>query len=652
MPMLTIAWFEFTRRLRMVSTWVYCALYAFLAGLWMAAAGGALTRASVNFGGDKILINGPYALAIGTAVLGFTGVTVIGSVAGRAVQQDFEYSTYPFFHTAPIGKRDYFFGRLLGAYASLALIFVGIVLGVLIGIHWPGVDAARVVASPSWQSFVRPYLFLLLPNMLWLGGCFFVLAALSRQMAPVYVAGVIVLVGYLFAANLLGDMENRSLAALIDPSGASAVDVLTRYWSVAQKNSEQIPLDGVLLLNRALWLALGAIVTTVGYGVFRMQAVTTYRRGARAPVLDAGLPPHAPSAIDVPAAMLDRSGAAFARMVPGLIRLYLGEILRSPRFLTIVLGGVLLVIGNSTTLGSFYGTNTYPLTYKVLDLVSGLFGLFILIVTAIYTGELVWRERDSRTDEITDSTPAPTWLVFFAKLGTVMVLQALLMAVVMFCSIGVQLAKGFTGMEPGHYLFELFVLQLPGYFLVAVFALVVHTLLNNKYLGHFLVLILFLVIFQLPNLGFEDRLYLYATSPPIVYSDLNGYGHFLPAVMWFRLYWSAAAALLLVLAYAFWIRGRDGGWRNRFGVARLRLNTRALSIVGFAGIAFATCGGWIYYNTHVLNTFYSRHDLQRLQADYEKRYKALAAAPQPRITAVDVKGHRSAAQADRPRRYR
>ena len=299
-------------------------------------------------------------------------------------------------------------------------------------------------------------------------------------------------------------------------------------------------------------------MTAIGYRVFSMQAVTTFRRSKRALAVDAELPASPAPATPLPTATLDRSPGAFARMLPGLIRLYLGEILRSPRFLTIVLGGLLLVIGNSTTLGSFYGTNTYPLTYKVLDLVSGLFSLFILIVTAIYTGELVWRERDTRMDDITDSTPAPTWLGFLAKLGTVMVLQAILMVVVMLCSIGVQLAKGFTGIELGHYLFELFVLQLPGYFLIAVLALLVHTLVDNKYLGHFLVLILFLVIFQLPNLGFEDRLYLYGTSPPVVYSDLNGYGHFLPAVLWFRLYWSAAAVLLLVLAYAFWVRGRDG----------------------------------------------------------------------------------------------
>ena len=83
-PFWTIAWFDFARRLRMVSTWVYVVLYAVIAGLWMAAAGGAVSSANVSFGGDKILINGTNALAIAIGVLGFIGITVIGSVAGRA----------------------------------------------------------------------------------------------------------------------------------------------------------------------------------------------------------------------------------------------------------------------------------------------------------------------------------------------------------------------------------------------------------------------------------------------------------------------------------------------------------------------------------------------------------------------------------------
>ena len=635
----TIAKFDFARRLRMTSTWVYVVLYGVVAGLWMAAAGGAVSGAHVSFGGDKILIDGPYALAIGIGVLGFTGITVIGSIAGRAVQQDFEVGIHPFFFSAPITKRAYFFGRLAGAWATLVMIFLGIVVGVLIGTHWPGIDAARVAASPAWQSFARPYLFILIPNVLWIGGCFFVLAALTRQMAPVYIAGVIALVGYLFAANLLGDMENKTLAALIDPAGATAVDVLTRYWSVAQKNGQQIPLAGVLLWNRVAWLAFGALVTALGYRAFRLEsaAPSGRRRKVVADVEGDRVAGVAARSAPLPVAVPDRSAAAFARMLPGLARLYLGEILKSPRFLTIVLGGVLLVVGNALTLGSFYGTNTYPLTYKVLDVVAGLFNVFVLIVTAIYTGELVWRERDARMDDIGDSMPAPTWLGFLAKFTTVLVLQLVLLAVVMACSIAVQLSQGFTRIDIGEYLFQLFVLQFSGDVLIAVLAFAVHTAVNNKYLGHFVVGLVFLVVARLPSFGFEDRLYLYGSTPSLVYSDMNGWGHFLPAVLWFRLYWLAFAALLLVATYALWVRGREGGWRRRWHAARARMHAPAWAIAGIATLTFAGTGAWIFCNTHVLNSFVTRHEGQRRQAEYEQRYKALADVAQPRITAVDVR---------------
>ena len=56
-------------------------------------------------------------------------------------------------------------------------------------------------------------------------------------------------------------------------------------------------------------------------------------------------------------------------------------------------------------------------------------------------------------------------------------------------------------------------LQFPGYGLIAALALTVHTLVNNKYLGHFVVGVLFLVCRGLPDFGFEDRLYRYGSRP-------------------------------------------------------------------------------------------------------------------------------------------
>jgi hypothetical protein len=51
-------------------------------------------------------------------------------------------------------------------------------------------------------------------------------------------------------------------------------------------------------------------------------------------------------------------------------------------------------------------------------------------------------------------------------------------------------------------------------------------------------------------------------------------------------------------------------------------------------LAFAATGGWIYYNTEVLNRLLGPKDLERRQADYEKTYKPFDKLPQPRVHSV------------------
>jgi ABC-2 type transport system permease protein len=638
---LNIALFELRSRLKLISTWVYCVMYAFLAGLWMAAAGGAIASASVSVGSDKIFINAPFPLAIAITVLGFTGVTVIAAMMGRAVQQDFEYGTFHFFFTAPIAKRDYFFGRFIGAFLTLLLIFTSIAIGLQIGAHWPGVDPTKV-APFSLPALLRPYLFTLVPNMLWLGGIFFIIAALTRAIAPVYVAGVIALIGYLLAGNLLGDMENKTLAALIDPIGTVPLDVLTRYWSVADKNVRQIPFTGVLLWNRLIWLSVGLIVTTAGYRAFRMDygragASRPTRKSKREAAIASTAQSSSTAAIlSAPPSHLDTRPGSYVRMLPAMISQYLRETVKRPRFYTVVLGGAVFVIGSAKELGSIYGTNTWPLTYQVLEVTSSFFALFILIVTAINAGELVWRERDARTDEILDSTPVPTWLGFFGKLITLFLIQGLMLAVVMLCSIGIQLWGGYHRLQIGHYLYELYVLQWPRYWMIGALALTVHVLVNQKYLAHFIVVLFYVVLLKLPDFGFEDRLYRFGSLPRVIYSDINGYGHFLPALWWFQLYWSAGAALLLVVASLFWVRGKDSDLGTRWRLARQRMGAATIAVAAIGVAVFIGSGAWIFYNTHVLNPYRSEYIRQNLMADYEKRYKSLEYAPQPKITAIEV----------------
>ena len=124
--MFAIALFEARQRLKLLSTWVYFAMFLALAMLWMAAAGGVFKEASISFGG-KFLINAPRSLAFTCSLLGCFGVVVMAAMMGRSVQQDFEYGMQHFFFSAPIKKYQYVFGRFLGAYLVLAVMFSSIV---------------------------------------------------------------------------------------------------------------------------------------------------------------------------------------------------------------------------------------------------------------------------------------------------------------------------------------------------------------------------------------------------------------------------------------------------------------------------------------------------------------------------------------------
>ncbi|HXF78820.1 MAG TPA: hypothetical protein VN598_08160, partial [Usitatibacter sp.] len=321
MRALDIAVFEFRSRMRLVSTHAYFAIFAAIAMLWMAAAGGAFAGAKIGFSSDKVFVNAPFALDLTVSILGFFGVVIVAAMMGRAVQQDFEYQSFHFFFTSPISKRDYLLGRFAGALAALVYVFCGITLGIFLGTHFPGVQASRV-GPWSIAALLHPYLLLLLPNMVIFGAIFFGLAALTRRMMPVYVAGVVVLIGWMASSSLTGDMENYTLAGLLDPVGATAMANLTRYWSVSEKNTLLVPLAGNLLANRLAWLALGLAI--LGFCYWRFSLAYAPAERARR-----GLPPRGqevvgkmPIATPLPVVERRLSFPDALRELPAMTRLY------------------------------------------------------------------------------------------------------------------------------------------------------------------------------------------------------------------------------------------------------------------------------------------------------------------------------------------
>ena len=635
----TIASFELRSRLKLLSTWVYFLVFFALALLWIAAAGGLFKEANISFGSGKVFVNSPFALAQTVAILGMFGITVMAAVMGRAVQQDVEYRSQAFFFTAPIGKLQYLGGRFIGAFVVLVVVFSAIGLGAFAATLLPGMDAERLGPN-RWAAYLLPYATVLLPNTLLIGAVFFSLAAVTRKMLPVYIGSVLILLGWLIAQQLMRDADNRTLAALVDPFGSRAVGVLTEYWTIAERNTRLVPLEGVLLWNRSLWLGVALVVSAVLAWRFSFSSASETGPGRRRKLADAAADPSpaAPAAPTQAPSVHVRAATGIDawRLVPHRAWLEFRETTKNIYFAVLVFAGLLFLVFASTTVGDVFGTSTWPVTFQMTGLVSGSFAAFMLIIVAFYAGELVWRERDNRLDQISDALPTPTWLPLVSKLLALMLVPAVLQALLMLCGIAIQAAKGYTRFEPGLYLYELFTIDLVNYWFICALAIAVHSIASHKYVGHFVMIVYYVVLLFAGQLGLEHNLYKFGSVPAAVYSDINGYGHFLLRVRAFQAYWGAASLLLLVAAYLAWTRGTASSWRERVAQARARVTLPTVAVGSVAALAFAGLGAFIFCNTNILNHYRTTIDAQADQVRYEKRFKPLAAEPQPKITSAKL----------------
>ena len=205
----------------------------------------------------------------------------------------------------------------------------------------------------------------------------------------------------------------------------------------------------------------------------------------------------------------------------------------------------------------------------------------------------------------------------------------------MACGLGVQIAGGYYRFELPLYLIDLMGLRMVGFFQLAALALFVQVLVNHKHLGHFVMVLYFVVHHPAHRRAGTSPLPI-RRAPGYPYSDMNGYGHFLPAWGWFNLYWSLAAMALALLSIWLWPRGQDTGFRQRLRLALQRSRGGSRWVMALVGLGFAATGAFIFYNTNVLNEYQTSKDSKREQVDYERKYKQHQKQPQPRVTDVRV----------------
>ncbi|HEX6901999.1 MAG TPA: M1 family aminopeptidase [Thermoanaerobaculia bacterium] len=601
---------------------------------------------------QDFILNSPFIIAAVTVFSCQIWLLLAPVVAGEAAARDVHTGMYPLTYTSPVRKAEHLGGRFLAAFVLHALILLAVQVGSLLAAYAPGANP-EIIGPFRPAAYLAAYVFIGLTNAFIATTFQFSAALLSGRPIASYVGSMgLFFLSYPVTLTLyMSGLGPRAL--LTDPIGVMAImNEMMSNWTIVEKNVRMFTLEGPMLWNRLLWLGVSLATITIIYLRYRFAHRTETvlwsrlrRRFARtAPT--PGIADMAPAriAISVPPARQSFGFATHWLQTLAIARSSFWMIAKNPAGLFLLVGFPAFLALVMTVESQHWGIPLLPRTGYLLTkhLTSPLtqaadFRVIIPLLIVYFAGELIWRERDARLSENVDATPAPEWVLFGGKfLGLSLVLAAL-MAMMTVTGMFVQTMAGFHDFQIGLYLKVLLGLQLPEYLLFAALALTVHVVANQKYVGLLVSLVAYFLIIFSSFLGIEHNLLVYGAGPEWSVTDMRGFSGSVGPWLWFKLYWGAWALLLALVARLLWVRGKEGGFRTRLKIARLRFHrgTAAAAAITF-GLLLAL-GGFIFYNTNVLNEYITGDEMVQRRADYERLYGKYEGIPQPQRTATKLR---------------
>jgi len=624
---MTLRFFLFEVRywLRQPMAYIFIALIAFLTGAAVVS-----DNVQIGMAVGNVLKNAPYLLYLWYATWSALGLLLVTAFVNATAIRDFTSNTAQIVFSTPVSKASYLIGKFLGSTFVALLPMLGVSIGFVVGSMWPGIDEVRIGPN-QFAHHLQAVLLFAIPNVLFSASIIFAVSVLLRNTMAAFITAIALLVGFSIAGAFTSDLENEWIGVMTDPFGGTAFQVATKYWTVEDKNTLVLPATGMMLWNRILWIAVSIGVFLFGYLRFSFT-----ERVQKAKALEADANRKTTFAQVALPKVAQRFDAGARRS--WFTSLYLTDvkgILKSTPFILIMSLGLVQLFVSLGFVTELYGNKTYPVTYNVADVIQGGLFMYLIIIVTFYAGQLIWKEREPRIDGITNALPTSTGAGLLAKFAALTTVIFVVMCFAALAGIVTQLLNGYTRIQPDLYLSYLIIPATLGFAFFTALAMLVHVLVNNKYLGYFMfILLVVLNTFGWSALDVESNLVQLNGSSGLTYSDMSGFGPFLPGWIFFRVYWMIFAAILLYASWLFLVRGNDTAWRWRRHHAKQRFASTRVPAIGLV-VLFAALAGWGYYNTKVLNEYTTSEEREKQQVDYERTYKRYEGMHQPHYTAVD-----------------
>lgn len=593
---------------------------------------GATYSENITVGGSfgNIMKNAPFVIQTYYSIMSFITLLMTTSFVLASTTRDFSYNTYQIIFTTPVKRMEYLLGRFFGAVTISVIPLLGVSMGIIIGCMMPGMDPDKI--GPFYfQAHLAGFLQLAVPNTLFSASVVFMIAALTRNTLAAFAGSLVLLLATGIADAFAEDLDKEWLAILLDPYGSTTFSILTKYWTVSQKNTMILGLEGWLLINRLIWLAISSILVLVTVKIFSFTEKSRSAKKSKNILSDEVV---RLTVKPLPRVNPSYSSKASRIMFATRLKYELKGILKSPTFLIIMIAGLLNFIPNLASNTGSYGLTAHPVTHNMIENVQGAFYAFLIAIIIIYSGLLVWKERENKIDEIYDATPHPTHISYLSKFTSLAVIIFIVQSVCILTCILVQFAKGFTDIRPEVYIVNLLIIDYSKLLMLVVISMLMHALINNKYLAYFaFIIFLLLNTFVWRMLEIESHMVKFSGAPNFIYSDMNGLGPYVAGLTWFRIYWALFCILIIFVTIYAWTRGRETSFRTKMQSVLTGFKGARKPVILSILTLWLVTAGFIYYNTQQLNTYQTEEEIESVNIKYEQNYKKYQTAIQPRATA-------------------
>lgn len=573
--------------------------------------------------------NSPYAVMFGLALLNAIALLVAAGIFSQSACKDFDTKTANILFSFPIHRQSFFIGRWVSAAIVSGCIMLSLGLGYAVGEMMPWLNRENLLPF-NLLGYLYTYSYLILPNLLIFGCFYFGVGLLTRRTVLVYLTGVALFVGSTILGNVLIDFP--TLVAVLDPTGSSALAIGTKLWTSVQRETQLPPIQAEFWVNRFIWLTFS--FGFVGWNLLHLSIAPQSSRPAK--VVERSADIEQPSLVLAPVRqsfdpllqwhyVVSQTWVEFRTIAGNRWFLF-----------ALALAIVPPILISGISFGAVYATPLYPLTHLLVDQASGLYAQLFRLLLIFLAGEMIWRDRQVQVQRLTDVLPIRSFVPLLSKYFALALIMLSALMMVMASCLLVQTLSGYTRYEFGVYFTILFTKLFPELLIVAALSFLIQVAVQNLYLGY---LMTALVLFVLPQALSQFNLasiFIYGSTPAAPYSQFDGFGAALVPLRTFQGYWSAWTILLLAIALLLWQRGEDTDWRSRLQVVMNRWNRPLQRLMLGTLTIVVVLGGWLYYNTHILNPTVSQQQVEISRVNYERMFKRIGVA-QPQVEDIQLR---------------